>query len=404
MGLLSAMNASVSGMNAQANLLATVSENISNSNTTGYKQASTLFRDIVDQFGNTGDYTAGGVTTLVRYKVSEQGGLTGTSSATDIAIQGNGFFLVEDSNGATFLTRAGSFVEDASGNLVNAAGYTLMGYSLAPGAGGITGSLAGLQPVNINGTALIASPSTAGSFTANLNSNAATLTGAPSTTNYTSKSSMIAYDNLGNQVTLDIYFSKTGTNAWQVDVYDNAAPATPLTTQTLSFDPANGKLTTVSPQALSIAVPGGNTVSLDIANMTQLASAFAVTSATMDGNAPSQVQSVNISTDGTLYYVYANGKEVPAYNIPLGNVISPDNLTNLSGDVFQVNAASGGLVIGTAGNGGLGLVRSSQLENSTVDLATQLTDMIVAQRGYESNTKVFQTGSELLAQLNNMLK
>jgi flagellar hook protein FlgE len=136
MGLFSAMNASVSGMNAQANLLATVLENISNSNTTGYKQASTLFRDIVDQIGATGDYSAGGVTTLVRYNVAEQGGLTGTTSATDLAIQGNGFFLVENSNGATFLTRAGSFVEDASGNLVNAAGYTLMGYSLAPGAGG----------------------------------------------------------------------------------------------------------------------------------------------------------------------------------------------------------------------------------------------------------------------------
>lgn len=230
MGLFSAMNASVSGMNAQANLLATVSENISNSNTTGYKQASTLFRDIVDQVGATGDYSAGGVTTLVRYNVAEQGGLSSTTSATDLAIQGNGFFLVDDSNGATYLTRAGSFVENSSGNLVNAAGYTLMGYSLAPGAGGVTLSSAGLTPVNINSTALIAAPSTAGTFTANLNSNAATLTGAPSFTNYTSKSSVIAYDSLGNPVTLDTVFSKTGANTWQIDVYDDAAPGTPLTT------------------------------------------------------------------------------------------------------------------------------------------------------------------------------
>ena len=190
MGLFSAMTASVSGMAAQANNLATISENISNASTTGYKQTSTLFQDIVDQFGTTGDYSAGGVSTTIRYNVAEQGSLTTTTSPTDLGIQGNGFFLVENSTGATYLTRAGSFVQDGSGNLVNSAGYTLMGYSLAPGAGGVTNSLSGLVPVNINGTALVATPSTSGTFTANLNSNAATLTGAPSATNYTSQSSL----------------------------------------------------------------------------------------------------------------------------------------------------------------------------------------------------------------------
>jgi flagellar hook protein FlgE len=403
MGLLSAMGASVSGMAAQANYLAAVSENISNSGTTGYKQADTLFQDIVDQIGATGDYSAGGVSTLTRYNVAEQGSPTATTSPTDLAIQGNGFFLVSNSNGATFLTRAGSFVEDASGNLVNAAGYTLMGYSLAPGAGGVTGTLSGLQPVNANGVALLATPSTSGTFTANLDSNAAIVTGAPSTTNYTDKSSVVAYDNLGNPVTLDTYFSKTGTNTWQVDVYNDAAPGTPLTTQTLNFNPANGNLTAASPQALSIAIPGGNTISLNIANMTQLASSFAVSAATANGNAPSELQSVSIATDGTLSYVYANGSNVPAYKIPLGNVVSPDSLSNITGSVFQVNSESGSLVIGTAGSGGLGTIQSSELESSTVDLATQLTNMVVAQNAYGANSKVFQTGSDLLSQLTNLI-
>jgi hypothetical protein len=101
-----------------------------------------------------------------------------------------------------------------------------------------------------------------------------------------------------------------------------------------------GNLAPPSPTALSIAVPGGNTASLNIASMTQLASPFSVSTATMDGNAPSKVQSVSIGTDGTLSYVYANGKTVPAYSIPLGNVISPDNLTNITGDVFQVSSES----------------------------------------------------------------
>ncbi len=402
MSLYSAIYASVSGMRAQSSLLSTVSENIANSNTIGYKQASTLFQDIVAQFDAAAGYTAGGVKTTIRYNIDEQVSLMRTTSGTDIAIQGRGYFLVQDSNGGIFLTRAGSFVPDADGNLVNAAGFTLMGYSRTAGASGFTGSLAGLVPVNINGTALVATPSTQGTFTANVNSNAAVVTGAPSATNYTSKSSIVAYDNLGNAVTLDIFLSKTGANTWQIDVYDHANLTTPLTTQTLNFDPANGTLT--SPTSLSIAVPGGNTVTLDIADMTQLASPFAVTAATMDGNAPSQVQNVSIGADGTLSFVYANGKTVPAFEIPLGNVPSPDNMFNLSGDVFQVSSYSGDLVIGRTGTGGLGALQSFALETSTVDLATQLTEMIVAQRGYESNSKVFQTGSEMLSTLISMLK
>jgi flagellar hook protein FlgE len=189
-------------------------------------------------------------------------------------------------------------------------------------------------------------------------------------------------------------FSKTGANTWEVNVYNAASPATPLTTQTLTFDPTTGNLTPPSPTTLSIAVPGGNTVSLNIASMTQLASPFSVATATMDGNAPSRVQCVSMGTDGTLSYVYANGKTVPAYKIPLGNVISPDNLTNI-GDVFQVSSESGSLVIGTAGTGALGTTKSSELESSTVDLATQLTNMVATQSAYGANSLISRNISYL---------
>ncbi len=404
MSLFSAMTASVSGMLAQSNNLASISENISNSGTTGYKQATTDFQDLIDSIGSAGDYSAGGVSTTVSYNIAQQGTLEATTSQTDLAIQGNGFFLVDDSNGATDLTRAGSFTPDPSGNLVNTAGYTLMGYSLAPGSSGNTDSLSGLQPVNINGVALTATPSTAGTLTTNVNSNATAVTGAPSATNYTSTTSVVAYDDLGNPVTLDVDFSKTGANAWNVSVYNDAAPGTALTSQTLNFDPTTGGLTAASPQSLSVAVPGGNTIALNISSMTTLASAFAVSTGTVDGNAPSAVTSVSVASDGTLSYVYANGSEVPAYQIALGNVASPDNLTNLSGDAYQANSSSGNIVVGTAGTGGLGTIKSQNLEASTVDLATQLTNMIVAQNAYEANSKVFQTGSDLLSELNNLLK
>ncbi|HMF06502.1 MAG TPA: flagellar hook protein FlgE [Methylocella sp.] len=401
MGLFSAMTASVSGMAAQANSLATVSENISNGSTVGYKQALIQFQDLVDQAGVTGDYTADGVTTLVRYNIAERGNLIGTTSPTDLAVQGNGFFLVKDPSGYIFMTRAGSFVPDQNGNLVNSAGYTLMGYNIGPGGAGVTNTVSGLLPVNINGAALVATPSTAGTFTANLNSNAAVLAGLPSTTNYTSKSSLVAYDDLGNAVNLDLYFSNLGGNSWELDVYNGSTQlAGPVT---LNFDPTNGHLLPASAVPIPIPVPGGQTVNLDISNSTQLASPFAVTAATVNGNAPSQWQGVTIAPDGTMSYTYTNGQIAPAFQIPLANVNSPDNLTNISGDAYAQSLTSGSLIIGSATIGGLGTIKSSELESSTVDLATQLTDMIVAQRGYESNSKVFQTGAEMLSTLINML-
>ena len=403
MSLYSALTSSVTGMAAQANKLTAVSENIANASTTGYKNANAQFEDLLSQV-NTTDYTGGGVSSSIRYANTEQGDLTSTTSNTDLAIQGNGFFLVQDANGANYLTRAGSFTENSSGQLVNSAGFLLAGYSLAPGASGVTDSLSGLQPVNLNAASLKASPSTSGTLTVNLPSTAAAVTGAPSTSNYSQKTSVVAYDDLGNAVTLDVYMSKTGANTWQADVYNDASPTTPLSTNTLAFDPTTGNLTPSSPQSLSIPVPGGNTISLDISGTTQLASNFAVTAAAADGNSPSALSSISIATDGTLSYVYANGNEVAAYKVPLANVESPDSLTSLSGDVFQANSASGPILIGSANANGLGSIQSSELESSTVDLATQLTDMIQAQRGYESNSKVFQAGSDLLSELINMLK
>jgi flagellar hook protein FlgE len=116
------------------------------------------------------------------------------------------------------------------------------------------------------------------------------------------------------------------------------------------------------------------------------------------------VNQLSISADGTISETTKNGQTIASYKIPLANVVSPDNLTPLAGDVYQVSPASGNAFVGTAGDGGFGTIASSSLESSTVDLATQLTEMIVAQRGYEANSKVFQAGSDLLTQLNNILK
>lgn len=414
MSLFSALTASVSGMAAQANRLSTVSDNISNSDTTGYKQASTEFEDLVNQTSTT-SYNASGVGTVVRYNIAEQGSTTSASSSTDLAIQGNGFFLVGDANGATFLTRAGNFVQDASGELVNAAGFTLLGYSVASGKTSADG-VSALQPVNVLGDGLKAVASTAGTYTANFNSNATAVTGNLPSSNqpnatYTSKSSLVAYDNLGNAVTLDIYTTNTGPNTWEQTIYNAADAASgggfpystaALSTATLNFSGTDGSL--LSPANVTMTIPGGQPFTLTLSGATQLASSFAVSAATTNGIAPSAVTSVQISVDGTVSEVFANGATKAIAHIPLATVVSVNNLTPSAGNVYQANLQSGSILVGDAGLGGFGSIQSSKLESSTVDLATQLTDMIVAQRSYESNSKVFQTGSDLLSTLNNMLK
>jgi flagellar hook protein FlgE len=413
---MSIMGAAVSGMNADTTWLSSISQNIANANTTGYKNSQTNFQALVDQTSSA-SYDAAGVQTTTMSLNSMQGiVVSGQSAVTDLAVQGAGFFVVSNASGEDFLTRDGSFVPDASGNLVNSAGYYLMGYNIQNGPANIAAnSLSGTQIVNVDQAGEVATPSTTGTFTANLPATASAVAAAnlPSantaTSQYTEKTSLVAYNNLGGSQTIDLYMSNTGPNTWEVDAFDasTAAPgggfpysAGPLATQTLTFDPTTGQLTAGSP--LSIPVPNGQALSLNLGGTTQLAGAYNVSAAQVNGNAPSSVTGLTISPNGTLSFQFSNGQTVAGYQIPLANVPSPDNLTSVSGNAFQANFASGPVMVGTAGSGGLGAIESSSLESSTVDLATELTQMIQAQSAYEANSKAFQTGATILDVLNNL--
>lgn len=417
MSLYSMMRTGVSGMNAQANRLSTVADNIANSGTTGYKRSSTEFSSLIIPSVN-GNYTSGGVDTTVRMAISQQGDLKYTSSGSDLAIKGNGFFVVTNSSGTPFLTRAGSFVPDGEGRLVNAAGYYLMGYSYAAGPPAATANgFGGLEAISMAQQGLIADPSTRGNFTANLPADAnAVAAGLLPSTNAagataTHKTSLVVYDNLGSEVILDIHYTKTGANTWEVAVFNQAGASTGtpfpyaagslLTTQTLTFDGTNGTL--VSPTGgMNIAVPNGQNFNLDMSKMTQLGMEYTEFDVKANGNAPSSIESVEIATDGTMYAYYANGAFRELYRIPLANVQSPDQLTALPGNVFTMSSESGPLQMGFPGSGGLGAVVSGALENSNVDIAEELTNMIESQRSYTANSKVFQTGADLMDILVNL--
>ncbi|PDS76893.1 flagellar hook protein FlgE [Rhizobium sp. L43] len=429
MSIFGSMKTAVSGMNAQANRLSTVSDNIANVNTTGYKAVSTSFSSLVLP-SSGGNYNSGGVQTSVRQAVSDQGDISYTTSSTDLAISGDGFFIVQGADGTPVLTRAGDFQKDDEGNLVNAAGFQLMGYSYDSGSPAVVvNGFDGLVPVNVNQEGLTAIASTSGIFKGNLDSGAtveSTAANLPSangttTTANTKKFSMVAYDTLGNKVMYDFYFTKTsvttpppatGTaSTWEVSIFRNADAAVGGTTSfpytsadvgttQLDFD-ANGKITNSTGSVNIVDPVTGQTIAMDLSGFTQLGAAFAGTG-TPNGQAASPVKDVTIDGDGIVYAKYEDGSTKPLYRIPLANVASPDKLTLMSGNVYSANGQSGVTVTGFPQTNGLGTIKSGALEGSNVDLAGELTEMIEAQRSYTANSKVFQTGSDIMDVLVNL--
>ncbi|MEQ8403055.1 MAG: flagellar hook protein FlgE [Roseitalea porphyridii] len=408
MSLYGMMRTGVSGMQGQASKLSTVADNIANSATTGYKKLGVEFSTlVVNSLPNS--HNSGGIITNVRQHISQQGVMQFTNSGLDLAIDGGGFFVVKDDNGSSFMTRAGSFVPDEEGRLVNSAGYYLAGYSYANGDPAVTAnSLDGTEIVRLDNTEMTATPSQFGNFRVNFPADEpASAAPLPSTNvaaaEFTHKSSVLAYDNLGGSQLLDVYMTKTAANTWEVAVFDQAqaAPGTnfpygagPLATQTVTFDGTTGQPNGAT--TIAVPVPDGQTLTFDMAGSTQLSADFTAYDISVDGNAPSSVEELNISADGTVYAQYENETLRPLFRVPLATVMSPDRLTSLSGNIFVANEDSGDVRLGFPGEDDLGGIVSGALESSNVDIAEELTKMIEGQRNYTANSKVFQTGSELM--------
>ena len=401
MSLYGSMRTGVSGMNAQSNRLGTVAENIANANTTGYKRASTEFSSMILPSGG-GNYNSGGVETQVRYSISQQGGTSYTTSASDLAINGGGFFIVQGNGGENFLTRAGSFVPDKDGNLVNTAGFKLMGYEYKAGADPtvVVNGFDGLTEVKLKDEGLVAAGSTKGAMEANLPSGAAV--------GDTSKTSMVVYDSQGNTRIIDFTYTKTGPNAWGLNVVDRTS-GTAIGTQTMTFDAA-GKRISATPATLTTTainnLPGTGAnlgaLTIDTTKTTQLGGDFTSSGGGIDGSKPSKMSGFEIDKEGIVYVKYGDGNLIPKFRIALATVQSPDKLLPQSGNVYSQGTDSGVIVTGFAGSGAFGNIQSKALENSNVDIANELTSMIEAQRNYTANSKVFQTASDLLEVLVNL--
>ncbi|MCD7108452.1 flagellar hook protein FlgE [Rhizobium sp. DKSPLA3] len=398
MSLYGMMRTGGSGMNAQANRLSTVAENIANASTTGYKRSSTEFSSLILP-ATGGSYNSGGVDTKVRRSVDDEGATVTTTSGSDLRINGEGFFVVSDATGASYMTRAGAFTKNEAGNLINSGGYALQGYAYVDGKAptAVANSFDGLTNINLSSGGLTATGTKVAAFGANLDSR--TTAGDPAST-----TSMSVYDTQGNARVLDISYAKTETNAWSVSVKDRAS-GEELGRTTMAFG-EDGSLTT-SPVTVTTAektYAGAklNEITIDLSKTTQLGSAFTPVPGDKDGNAPSAVAGFEIDKEGVVYVRYANNDLDPRYRLALATVQSVNNLEPQAGNVYLAGSSSGEVSVGYAGTGQFGGVQDNALEGSNVDIADELTAMIESQRSYTANSKVFQTGADLLDVLVNL--
>ncbi len=417
MSINSALYTGVSGLVAQSSALAAISDNIANANTVGYKTVDTQFGDIVT--GNNaaiGNYDSGGVLATTQQLVTQQGDLQQTSSNTDLAISGSGFFVTTASADPTVtdarnFTRAGSFVVAANGDLQNAAGGYLQGW-----------------PVNADGTVTIDPSSVASLQTINVS-------GAGTKPDFTI--SIPVSDSQGGQRTLSLDLLKSSTaDTWSAELVgptdasgnsEIAASGTQPTGQiaagTIKFN-TDGSIDTAASTLTdangnNLFGTGGGTLDVDWASslgvtspqpikfnltdtlggLTQVAATSVTQSVDTDGTQFGNLTNVEIDKQGFVTAVYDNGVSRKLAQVALATFQNPDGLTSVSGDNYQVSAQSGTYNLKAAGTGGAGTLSSSSLEASTVDLSQQFAGLIVTQQAYAASTKILTTADQLLQQL-----
>ncbi|MET0219033.1 MAG: flagellar hook protein FlgE [Tardiphaga sp.] len=404
MSLSGALSSAISALSAQSSAISMISDNIANSSTVGYKTTSASFESLVTSSSSASSYASGGVTALSSANIATQGLLTTTTNATDMGIQGNGFFPVTTSltGGSTMYTRNGAFTINSSGYLTDAGGDYLLGWR-TDADGNVIGSTSAdnLVPINTSIAETSGSPTTETTVKANLPADAAT--GA------TYSSSMSVYDSLGTANQVQITWTKTGDNTWS-GTFANPTLATDPTKTTgtttgsiaIAFN-ADGSLQSATPSTISISGwtdgAAASTITMNLGTaggtdgLSQYSSgaatpAVSLTSIESDGLAFGKLSSVAVGDNGTVNATYSNGKTIAIYKVPVATFTAQDQLSANSDGLYAATAASGNPVLQTSGSNGAGKIYGSELEASTTDTNTEFSSMISAQQAYSAASQV----------------
>lgn len=424
MTLISSLYAGQSGLETSSLDLSVIGDNIANANTIGFKGGRAAFEDALSQSLVGGAQLGLGAQLETIQKIITQGALTNTGLATDLALQGNGFFMVKGShNGvdSSYYTRAGQFTLDKGGNLVNLEGLKVQGYA-ADAAGNITGQLGDLLVGNAKA---IPVPTANVTVKANLDASAAVPAAwdplNPQTTSNFSSDTTV-YDSLGKAHATTIYFRKTGTGTWEWHAMTDgggltggtAGTPTEIASGTLAFD-TSGKLTTVTqasnfnplgavnPQPLNFNLgdPTG-TGGTGLAGITQFASPSVTTFMSQDGYGSGDLAAIKVEPDGKITGSFTNGQTRTLGQVAVAEFSSPDKLDRVGGNLYVETPNAGQPTLGGAGAGGRGSIIAGALEQSNVDLAGEFVRMIAAQRSFQASAKTVTTADGLLQELMNI--
>jgi len=428
MGLFSTLNVGVSGMNASSTSMDVIGDNIANVNTAGFKSSRVSFEDLLaSRIGSAGQIGRGTRLGSITQNFG-QGTFEASSNVTDLAINGQGFFIVRDPlDGGEMFTRAGQFYVDSDGNLVNSNGYILQGYDAD--ANGVIGTALG--DLQLNADILAPSASSTLSLVANLDSGTEVVEDPAKTLDISASSytfdelneisdfstSVNVFDSLGETHEVTLYFQKSGDGEWN---YIIASPADELQNPSgiaegdnaailgsgsLIFN-EDGTLDTSASSVSSIEVQfagaGSQSIELDLSDkgkITQYGQASALIALDQDGYGPGFMTSVDVGEDGVITGIFSNGEVLDIGQVALANFENLQGLERRGGNLLAATQESGEPVIGSAGSGSLGTLSSNTVELSNVDLESEFVKMISTQLSYQANSRVVSTVDAMLNQL-----
>jgi flagellar hook protein FlgE len=431
MSLYGALNIGVAGLSANSQALSATSSNIANVNTVGYKDQTANFETFLNAPGLSGNASAG-VASVISQDVTTQGLPTATSSPTDLSISGSGFFVVASNPTATATqeyTRAGSFTPDANGDLVNSAGLYLMGYQL-DSQGNVPTDTSALNLINVSSLSGKAQATANLGIQANLQSSstadatyaAGDMTSGAATPDF--QRTINVYDSQGGSQPVTFSFIKTGANTWAYEAAyagpsANLSSANPIGTGTVSFNsdgtlknvdgatPASGTFNLTIPWAASTGL-ASQSVAVNLgavggtSGLTQFDTASTLNGTSPDGSSFGNVTGVTVAKDGTVTAQFSNGLSQDVYKIPIATFTNPDGLGQVNGNAYVATKSSGAASVNLANTGSAGGIASNSLEASTVDLATEFTNLITTQRAYSASARIITTADQMLQQLEQL--
>lgn len=416
--MFTSFSTALSALSADSTAIDVVGNNLANLNTVGFKTSDVSFTDLVTQSlgAGLGETQVGfGVGTPLTTRNFSQGAIQTTNGTLDAAIQGQGFFLIETAGGATEYTRAGNFHVDANGNLETATGEAVLGWTQANGTLN-TNAPPGTIAIP---TGTVQAPVATQNISFDMNLNASAVAGTSAGTYATS---VTVYDSLGDSHVVTATFTKDPTTAGQwnysLSVPDADVanpPATPLT-GSINFD-TNGNLTSpaASATAPQLAITGladgasDMTINWNLFNgstprITQYAQTSSISAETQDGLPAAQLVSVAVANGGQVLAQFSNGQQTVVGQLAMATIRNPDSMLAVGNNNYQLSALSALPAVGLPGTGGRGTVQGGAVESSTVDIATEFTNLMVYQRGYEAASKVVTSVDELSQETIQLIK